>query len=169
MFSSIKLNSILFFDYHLLVERIGKYKSFGDTFNRTTMSDAQREVISSLLMEGSNFWENSISGKLNKSIYEVYSLWSDYGIKNISYYKNNDFITGINYLDEIEDYFLKNVTFNLQKEKNENETSIINDFNLNNEFQSFPRRSLITPIVPANSISSLTSKATRILRRRNRN
>ena len=28
------------------VQRIGKYKSFGDTFNRTEISDAQREVVS---------------------------------------------------------------------------------------------------------------------------
>ena len=38
------------------VQRIGKYKSFGDTFNRTSISEAQREVISSLLMEASDYW-----------------------------------------------------------------------------------------------------------------
>ena len=31
------------------VQRIGQYKSFGDTFSRTSMSDAQKEVVNSLL------------------------------------------------------------------------------------------------------------------------
>ena len=57
------------------VQRIGKYKSFGDTFNRTSISEAQREVISSLLMEASDFWADSVAAALNKTTKEVLQLW----------------------------------------------------------------------------------------------
>lgn len=61
------------------MQRIGKYKSFGDTFNRTSISEAQREVVSSLLMEASDFWADSVGAALNKSAAEVMKLWSDEG------------------------------------------------------------------------------------------
>ena len=38
------------------VQRIGKYKSAGDSLNRTDIAEAQREVISSLLSETSGHW-----------------------------------------------------------------------------------------------------------------
>jgi hypothetical protein len=61
------------------VQRIGKYKSFGDTFNRTSISEAQREVVSSLLMEASDFWADSVALVLNKTAAEVMQLWADTG------------------------------------------------------------------------------------------
>ena len=42
------------------VQRIGKYKSAGDSINRTEIADAQREVISSLLSEASGHWIRSV-------------------------------------------------------------------------------------------------------------
>lgn len=62
------------------VQRIGKYKSFGDTFNRTSISEAQREVVSSLLMEASDFWADSVAMALNKTAADVMQLWADTGI-----------------------------------------------------------------------------------------
>lgn len=62
------------------VQRIGKYKSFGDTFNRNNISEAQREVISSLLMEASDFWADTVALSLNKTAAEVMQVWSDEGV-----------------------------------------------------------------------------------------
>ena len=64
------------------MQRIGKYKSFGDTFNRTSISEAQREVISSLLTEASDFWADSVALSLNRTAAEVMQLWADTGIKS---------------------------------------------------------------------------------------
>lgn len=57
------------------VQRLGKYKSFGDTYTRTNMSDAQREVITSLLLQSSNFWLNSMSEILKKNVSDLINLW----------------------------------------------------------------------------------------------
>lgn len=85
------------------VQRIGKYKSFGDTFNRTSISEAQREVISSLLMEASDFWADSVASALNKTTAEVMQLWMDTGIKTPYDFKDLGFVTGVKYLDQVED------------------------------------------------------------------
>ncbi len=77
------------------VQRIGKYKSAGDTFNRTTMSEAQREVTSSLLMETSNHWARNVARTLNKTVDQVKSLWSDHGAKTPYDYKALGYITGV--------------------------------------------------------------------------
>lgn len=42
------------------VERIGKYKSAGDQLSRTEMSDAQREVLGSVLDDVEGVWKNGI-------------------------------------------------------------------------------------------------------------
>ena len=65
------------------MQRIGKYKSFGDTFNRNNISEAQREVISSLLMEASDFWADSVALSLNKTAAQIMQVWADEGV--ISY------------------------------------------------------------------------------------
>lgn len=67
------------------MQRIGKYKSFGDTFNRTSISEAQREVISSLLTEASDFWADSVALSLNKTAAEVMQLWADTGMTPTSF------------------------------------------------------------------------------------
>ena len=71
------------------MQRIGKYKSFGDTFNRTSISEAQREVISSLLTEASDFWADSVALALNKTAAEVTQLWADTGTKLLTHFYLN--------------------------------------------------------------------------------
>lgn len=84
------------------VQRIGKYKSFGDTFQRTNISSAQREVISSLLMESSDFWADSVAKRFNKSTAEIMQIWNATQIFNSTDYLNMGFVTGIKYLDQVE-------------------------------------------------------------------
>jgi len=84
------------------VQRIGKYKSFGDTFNRTSISEAQREVISSLLMEASDFWLDSVAATVGKNSSEVIKLWSDEGIKTVKDFYELGYISGVKYLDQVE-------------------------------------------------------------------
>jgi hypothetical protein len=57
------------------VQRYGKYKSFGDIFNRQNMSEEQREVMTSLLLQSSQLWISSISEILKKNITQVLHLW----------------------------------------------------------------------------------------------
>jgi protease-4 len=83
------------------VQRIGKYKSFGDSFNRTSLSDAQREVISSLLMESSEYWAASVADKLNKTAAEITALWGETGIKDSYDYAKLGFISGVRYKDQV--------------------------------------------------------------------
>ena len=92
------------------VQRIGKYKSAGDQFNRTSIAEAQREVVSSLLMETSDYWAETVARSLGKSRQEVLSLWSaDAGIKTPLDFLNEGYITGVNYLDAVEAKVLKDV------------------------------------------------------------
>lgn len=84
------------------VQRIGKYKSFGDTFNRTEISEAQREVISSLLMESSDFWIDTVAKDKNKTREEMIKLWEDTGIKTPYEYRNMGLCDGVKYLDQVE-------------------------------------------------------------------
>jgi signal peptide peptidase SppA len=84
------------------VQRIGKYKSFGDTFNRTEIAEAQREVTSSLLTEASDFWVDTVSESLGVSKDDVLKLWKDSGIKSPDDFRDLGFITGVKYLDQVE-------------------------------------------------------------------
>jgi len=85
------------------VQRIGKYKSFGDTFNRTTISEAQREVISSLLSEASDFWVDSIAKEVNKTAVEIRQLWAERRVQSPYDYRDKGLITGVKYLDQVEE------------------------------------------------------------------
>lgn len=85
------------------VQRIGKYKSFGDTFNRTSLSDAQREVISSLLVEASDFWADQVATRLDKPVDDVKDIWSQAGIKTPYQWADLGFVTGVSYLDQVEE------------------------------------------------------------------
>jgi protease-4 len=98
------------------VQRIGKYKSFGDTFNRTSIAEAQREVISSLLTEASQFWLNAISLAVNKSVEEVAGLWTGGGIRTPYDFKDQGYITGVRYKDQVE--VLVKTMFNEPKGRN---------------------------------------------------
>lgn len=83
------------------VQRIGKYKSFGDTFNRTTISEAQREVLSSLLTESSEYWAHTVARALNKSVEDVRDIWAEVGWKTVRDWKEDGWITGVKYLDQV--------------------------------------------------------------------
>ncbi len=84
------------------VQRIGKYKSFGDTFNRTEIAEAQREVVSSLLCEASDFWVNKVAESTGLSEDSVMQLWKDSGMKSVEDYRDLGYITGVKYLDQVE-------------------------------------------------------------------
>ena len=148
------------------VQRIGKYKSFGDTFNRTSISEAQREVVSSLLMESSDFWVRSVAERLNISEASLYDLWNSSSIPTSYDFKSLGLVTGVKYLDAVEALIKRenkvptktNPLFNLSSfvKKNEtvmNITSEINafvdnyyedyvrsDYDIEKEFTLSPRR-----------------------------
>ena len=127
------------------VQRIGKYKSFGDTFNRTEISDAQREVISSLLMESSDFWADTIANKLGKDVEDIKKLWSDEKIKTPYDFKEDGFITGVKYLDQVESIIMNKYKseMNLTTIDHDNAVDDMNtDYQLENEFVLQPRREL---------------------------
>ena len=149
------------------VQRIGKYKSFGDTFNRTTISEAQREVISSLLMESSDFWVDSVSNSLNKSRDDVLKIW-DEGLKTPYDYRDLGFVDGVKYLDQVEtmikdryreeyspsfvarffsgiqDFFKRNENSSIEEfTKQVNTADDDQDYDLSNEFLKNPRREII--------------------------
>ena len=84
------------------VQRIGKYKSFGDTFNRTEIAEAQREVISSLLMEASEFWLDKVSEATDNEKEQVAMLWTDKGVRTANEILDKNIVTGILYGDEVE-------------------------------------------------------------------
>jgi len=89
------------------VQRIGKYKSFGDSINRTEIAEAQREVISSLLCEASGHWVRNVAASLNKSEEEVLNLWEEEGVKTPADYRDRGFVSGIRYLDQAESRVLE--------------------------------------------------------------
>ena len=151
------------------VQRIGKYKSFGDTFNRTSISEAQREVISSLLMESSDFWIDSVSNSLNKSREDTLKLWDEQGIKTPYDYRDLGFCDGVKYLDQVEamvkdkyreqyypsfiarfftgiqDLFKRAPNSTIQEFANlvnNRDTSEFQDYDLSNEFIKNPRRQI---------------------------
>lgn len=151
------------------VQRIGKYKSFGDTFNRTEISEAQREVISSLLMESSDYWIDTVAKDKNKTVAEMMKLWQDTGIKTPYEYRNMGLCDGVKYLDQVEsmikDRYREEYTpsdvalfFNRIQDiikRRENSTveeyaNLVNtrddnsqDYNLTKEFIENPRRSIM--------------------------
>mmetsp|Transcript_13294 Transcript_13294/g.13357 ORF Transcript_13294/g.13357 Transcript_13294/m.13357 type:complete len:859 (+) Transcript_13294:48-2624(+) len=152
------------------VQRIGKYKSFGDTFNRTSISEAQREVISSLILEGSDYWADDIGQYVAQNNSELHSmnvsslrnkvmkeLWERPGVKTPYDLADMGYITGVNYLDEVEimikakhrinstSYFsgLFNFFSSSASDKNctdANETVV--NYSLTDEFVKYPRRNL---------------------------
>lgn len=89
------------------VQRIGKYKSYGDAFDRKNMSDAHREVLSSLLTQKSHFWLQSIALSKNTTMEEVQGIWNETGYKPLQEYVKDGWISGILYEDQIETYLKK--------------------------------------------------------------
>lgn len=160
------------------VQRIGKYKSFGDTFNRTAISEAQREVLSSLLTESSEFWAHTIAKELNKSVDEVKAIWGDTGYKTVNHWRDSGFISGTRYLDQVEEMLaLRNaenetaIPFHLSvlcalsedmktnyshalQERLDQFKADLQDFDLTRDFEKYPRRN------PHANISNEVNKTT---------
>lgn len=138
------------------VQRIGKYKSFGDTINRYNISEAQREVVSSLIMEASNFWVQETATSLNKSQVDVLSLWNKEGIQTSKNLKEDGFVTGVMYLDQIESMLA-------QRYLVDNQTVVMEDFKLDNEFEVNPRRniSMLLDLISNNSNNTNSIKSSK--------
>lgn len=85
------------------VQRIGKYKSFGDTFNRSNISDAQREVASSILLQASDHWAQDIAQQTNNTLDDIRSIWAAEGVHMPGDYALKKLITGVKYHDQVED------------------------------------------------------------------
>lgn len=160
------------------VQRIGKYKSAGDSINRRNISEAQREIVSALLTEASSYWVNSIASDLNTTTEEIRSLWSDAGIKTPYDYRRRGFITGVRYLDQIEKMlqvkysdppkktFIASI-FGMFGKENATVNSTLSDdymvdFDLAQDFEKYPRRNytlLTTESSAANSSELNASKS----------
>ncbi len=97
------------------VERIGKYKSAGDQLARTEMSDAQREMLQSILTEIDDVWVTSVSeacGVPESVVREIVER----APMRMEEYMNAGLVKGLKYLSEVRD------TLTLaQQRKNENE------------------------------------------------
>lgn len=128
------------------VQRIGKYKSFGDTYQRESMSDSQREVLSSILTEASNFWVKNIALSLNTTEESVRKLWSDTGVKTAYDFKKLNMVDGVIYLDQLSERITEKYSVKSKRVSSKNETSTYNnatlyeDFDLTREFEVNPRR-----------------------------
>ncbi|KAI0559681.1 Peptidase S49 [Gracilaria domingensis] len=99
------------------VERIGKYKSAGDSIARRDMSSAQREVINSLLGDVSEIWMKSVceATGLEQKRLEEFMDRSPWDMKE---YEDMGLVTGIRYESEIEDALkLKFATGGFSKEE----------------------------------------------------
>ncbi|PXF42068.1 Serine protease SPPA, chloroplastic [Gracilariopsis chorda] len=84
------------------VERIGKYKSAGDSIARTDMSSAQREVINALLGDVYDTWMSSVSEAVavDRTELEEFVQRSPW---DMTEYEKAGLISGIRYEGEIED------------------------------------------------------------------
>ncbi|KAJ1430440.1 peptidase family S49-domain-containing protein [Ochromonadaceae sp. CCMP2298] len=140
------------------VQRIGKYKSFGDTFNRTTIAEAQREVISSLLTEASDFWVDSVARDANRTAQQIRALWAEAKVQSPRDYQAKGLITGVKYFDQVEEIvtrrfsearrpnFLQKLVQAFSRvspnatEEDQKYADIVADFDVETEFVRFPRR-----------------------------
>lgn len=84
------------------VQRIGKYKSAGDQFARTTMSEAQREVLESLLNEQFTRFVQDVAAVRGKSEAEVEELLNN-APQEVADYVKGGWITDVKYESEVID------------------------------------------------------------------
>lgn len=131
------------------VQRIGKYKSAGDTLNRYNISEAQREVVSSLLMETSNSWIKAVSDRFNMSEVDILELWATRNITSTNDLRRLGLVSGIMYQDQVheklKDKFrsYSSTTKFLMSLRNVSETDLtreFSDFTLDGYFEKNPRR-----------------------------
>eukprot|EP00184_Porphyridium_aerugineum_P006558 CAMPEP_0184696886 /NCGR_PEP_ID=MMETSP0313-20130426/4046_1 /TAXON_ID=2792 /ORGANISM="Porphyridium aerugineum, Strain SAG 1380-2" /LENGTH=661 /DNA_ID=CAMNT_0027155607 /DNA_START=259 /DNA_END=2244 /DNA_ORIENTATION=+ len=85
------------------VERIGEYKSAGDQFARTSMSEAQREVLTSILQSIYNHFVNNVVKSKEHLNEAAFREFLDRAPQSMQEYKNAGLITDIQYEDQIID------------------------------------------------------------------
>ncbi|KAL3678445.1 hypothetical protein R1sor_021401 [Riccia sorocarpa] len=88
------------------VQRIGKYKSSGDTFARKDMSEANREMLTALLDDIYDNWVNQIATSRGKTVKEVEDLLNA-GVFKLENLKEGGWISDIKYEDEIDEMLKK--------------------------------------------------------------
>lgn len=155
------------------LQRIGKYKSFGDTYLRDSMSEAQREVLSHILAQVSAFWTRTVFPEQVTSAETLTALqswlWSDSQIKTPYSFMANattaDLLSGVLYADEVEKLLHQRYgrasstgawwkrlliwLFTSRKgkaskiEENYSLVEKAESFNLKKEFEDHPRRILV--------------------------
>eukprot|EP00252_Welwitschia_mirabilis_P014721 TRINITY_DN3254_c0_g1_i1.p1 TRINITY_DN3254_c0_g1~~TRINITY_DN3254_c0_g1_i1.p1 ORF type:complete len:707 (-),score=128.67 TRINITY_DN3254_c0_g1_i1:275-2395(-) len=82
------------------VQRIGKYKSVGDTLSRKNLSDENREMLTKILENTYDNWIQNLAstlGKTKESIEEVV----DKGVYKVETLKQEGWLTNIKYDDEV--------------------------------------------------------------------
>ncbi|BBN19507.1 protease IV [Marchantia polymorpha subsp. ruderalis] len=84
------------------VQRIGKYKSAGDSFSRKDMSEANREMLTALLDDIYGNWVNQIALSRGKTVKDVEDLL-DTGVFELAKLKEGGWITDIKYEDEVDE------------------------------------------------------------------
>lgn len=96
------------------VERIGKYKSAGDQLARKSISEENREMLTTLLDNIYGNWLDKISAAKGKNVDDVEKFINE-GVYHIQRLKEEGWITNINYDDEVISMLKERL--GLQKEK----------------------------------------------------
>ncbi|RYH31791.1 S49 family peptidase [archaeon] len=156
------------------VQRLGKYKSYGDILNSTSMSQEQREVVSSLLSETARYWVQVLSQTSNITKPELYGLWSEKANRDAYVCKQRGLVSGVLYKDQVEHLVQHthrapqlNILNQWQNnastdaiERYRNISVFKQDFNLTNHFEIVPRRSLTNHTTTSTTKTSTSSNAT---------
>ncbi|KAI3686584.1 hypothetical protein L1987_80264 [Smallanthus sonchifolius] len=82
------------------VQRIGKYKSYGDRYTRKNMSEENREVLTTILDNIYENWVDKISQAKGKRKEEIEGFINE-GVYQIEKLKEDGWITDIKYDDEV--------------------------------------------------------------------
>ncbi|GAB2209617.1 hypothetical protein Droror1_Dr00026835 [Drosera rotundifolia] len=82
------------------VERIGKYKSFGDQLARMSISEENREMLETLLENIFDNWIGTVSSVKGKTREEVETFINE-GVYKVERLREEGFITDIKYEDEV--------------------------------------------------------------------
>jgi len=86
------------------IKRIGKFKSAGDQLQRADMSDAQREVLTSLLEQTYAEWSTGLAEARGKSVADVAALLSSAEPPSAELLAAGGWITGTMYADEMREH-----------------------------------------------------------------
>lgn len=166
------------------LQRIGKYKSFGDMYLRDSMSEAQREVLTHILAQVTAYWTQAVFPKQvtsPKSLETLQTwLWSDAQMKTPNSFMENattaDLLTGVLYGDELEElihqrygrldssgsWWKKLLPLFLKSDKakasrSEAPRRVVEkpeNFDLKKEFRDTPRRVLVSSAPTSESLSA---------------